>query len=382
MKICVDLSAGVHNRAGLGRYATELLTAITRQDAQTDYEIFYNRPSDAHVPDSLGRLNRHFVSLGDKPWRLSVSLAHAFRIPQVSLVGPADLFHATDHLLPYLPGTPTVFTLGDLTFLSHPQTHSRLNRLYLQWMMPTFLRLAGSVISISNSTHRDMQARYAPDPSKCFVVYPGIDSRFQPVLDRVRLNAVQEAYGLPSRFFLYVGTLEPRKNIPNLLRAFARARLEQVKLVIAGKQGWMFQPIFDLVQKLDLAQEVIFTGFVPDVDLPALYSLAEAFVFPSLYEGFGLPVLEAMACGTPVITSNVSSLPEVTGDAGLLINPLDEEQLAAAMRRLADDLDLQENLGQQGLARSAQFGWHRAAAETLDVYRHTMAKQRRKHGEP
>lgn len=370
----MDLSAGVHNRAGLGRYATELLTAITIQDTQTDYEIFYNRPHDAYVPDALGHLKRHSVPWGDKPWRLSVALAHVFRLPQTNLVGSGDLFHATDHLLPYLPGIPTAFTLGDLTFLSHPQTHSRLNRLYLQWMMPTFLRRAGSVISISNSTHRDMQARYAPDPSKCFVVYPGIDSRFQPVLDRARLNAVQEAYGLPSRFFLYVGTLEPRKNIPALLRAFARARLDQVKLVIAGKQGWMFQPIFDLVQKLDLAQEVLFTGFVPDADLPALYSFAEAFVFPSLYEGFGLPVLEAMACGTPVITSNVSSLLEVTGEAGLLINPVDEEELAAAMRRLTDDPDLRETLRELGLARSAQFGWHRAAAETLDVYRDTIAR--------
>lgn len=374
MKIGMDLSAGVHHRAGLGRYATELLTTLVNRDGQHEYSIFYNRPRDAQVPTSLSKLPKHTVPLGDKPWRLLVSMAHLFRLHQTRSVGSVDIFHATDHLLPYLPGTATVFTLGDLTYLSHPQTHARLNRLYLQWMMPTFLRRADAVIAISKSTHRDMLSHYGLDASKCFVIYPGFDSRFHPVQDRGNLNSVQEMYGLPGRFFLYVGTLEPRKNLPNLLRAFAAAGNEQLTLVIAGKKGWMYQPIFDLVQTLRIDRKVLFTGFIADEDLPALYSLAEAFVFPSLYEGFGLPVLEAMACGTPVITSNVSSLPEITNDAAFLVDPLNIEGMSAAIQQLAEDANLRQELSQRGLRQASQFGWQRSAAETLNVYQYVMAK--------
>jgi glycosyltransferase involved in cell wall biosynthesis len=371
----MDLSAGVHGRAGLGRYATELLTTLASQDKQTDYSIFYNRPQDAHIPPALRHLQRYVTPLSDKPWRLRVSMAHLFRLSQSTGVGSVDLFHATDHLLPYLPETSTVFTLGDLTYLSHAQAHARLNRLYLRLMMPTFLRRAEAVISISHSTHRDMQTTYRIDVSKCFVIYPGIDNRFQPVIDAASLTSVQGKYGLPDRFFLYVGTLEPRKNLSNLIRAFAAAQLEDVILVIAGKKGWMYQPIFDLVQTLGIEQKVIFTGFVADEDLPALYSLADAFVFPSLYEGFGLPVLEAMACGAPVLTSNISSLPEITGDAALLIDPLNVEEITAAIRRLANDAGLRQELRRQGVIRAAQFSWHRAGAETLEVYRYVFEKR-------
>jgi glycosyltransferase involved in cell wall biosynthesis len=238
--------------------------------------------------------------------------------------------------------------------------------------MPRFLRAADVIIAVSECTRRDAVRLYGIDQAKIRVVYEGVNPRFRPLDDREQLEALRHRYALPARFLLYVGTIEPRKNLPALFEAFKQIGLPGVKLVIVGKKGWLYDETFARLQALGLEREVVFTGFVPDDDLPGLYTLAEAFVFPSLYEGFGLPVLEAMACGTPVITGNVSSLPEVMGDAGILVAPGDVGGLVTALKRVLTDSHLRAQMSAKGLAQARKFTWEKAAQETLAVYRRVM----------
>lgn len=372
MRIAIDLSPTVHGRAGLGRLAGEMTAALLALETEHCFVAFYNAAGRASVTPPFDKMAQASIPTADKPWRFQVLLAQWLRRPQRGLFadggGPVDLFHATDHLLPYLPGTRMLFTLGDLTFLSHGHTHATLNRTFLRLMMPLFLRRADGIVTISRSTQQEMERYYGPLPTPSHVIYPGVDSRFQPVTDTRSLEAVRDRYRLPARFVLYVGTIEPRKNLPVLIRAFGQAAPSGVDLVLAGKKGWLYAETFAQVEALGLADQVHFTGFVEDADLPALLSLPELFVYPSLSEGFGLPVLEAMACGAPVITSNVSSLPEVAGDAGLLVDPLDVAALAAAMQTVLAEPARREVMAAAGRKQAAHFSWRRCAQETLALY--------------
>lgn len=372
MNICIDLSPAVHSRAGLGRLAHELTAALLALESEHSFVAFYNAAASAQVVAPFEQMAQIPLKTTDKPWRMGVLLAHLLRRPQEKLFAGSqryvDVFHATDHLLPFLPNTRTVFTLGDLTFLSHAHTHATLNRTFLRLMMPHFLRRADGIIAISESTRRDMERHYGPLATPSRVIYPGVHKRFHPVTDEGLLDGVRARYQLPDRFVLYVGTIEPRKNLPVLLRAFQQAAVEGVKLVIGGKKGWMYAETFALAQSLGLAERVIFTGFVADDDLPALLSLADLFAFPSQYEGFGLPVLEAMACGAPVITSDISSLPEVAGDAALLVDPTDVNALAQAIRRVLGDAGMRSAMGEKGIRQAGRFSWQRCAQETLAFY--------------
>ena len=206
----------------------------------------------------------------------------------------------------------------------------------------------------------------------------GCDPRFQPVADKAALKSVRRRLKLDDAYILHVGTIEPRKNLSTLVRAYARLRREHrltPELVLAGEPGWMYQPTVRLVEELGLRNSVHFIGRVPAAELPAVYSAADLLVFPSLYEGFGLPPLEAMTCGTPVVASNVSSLPEVVGDAGLLVDPRDETALAEAMFRALTDTDLRQQMRERGLQRAKGFSWERCARETLAVYAEAIKLQ-------
>ncbi len=286
-----------------------------------------------------------------------------------------DLFHATEHLLPRLSSVRTVFTLHDLIFLFHPETHKPLNRWFLTLMMPRFLRAADAVIAVSECTRRDAVRAYGIPEEKITVIYEGVSPRFRPASPEA-IQAVRAKYRLPERFILYVGTIEPRKNLTALLEAYAalqsRNTQHAARLVIVGKKGWLYEGFFRRLRELGLEERVYFTGYVPDEDLPALYSAADLFVFPSLYEGFGLPVLEAMACGVPVVCSNTSSLPEVAGDAALLADPTDIRALAAAMERALTDEALRASLRARGLERARQFTWEEAAKRTVEVYHQVL----------
>lgn len=369
MRIALDVSAAVHHRAGIGRYAQELAAALMALDTDHELVAFFNQPDAARVDAPLDQLPAIPCPWASKPWRVRVLLAHLLRRPQDGLLPGVALFHGTDNLLPWLKRIRRVFTVHDLAFRFYPETHTPLNRWFLRLMLPRFLRHADAVIAVSESTRRDVVREYAIAESKVTVVREGVAPLFRPVSPAEQVD-VRRRYQLPDRFILFVGTIEPRKNIVTLLQAY-RALLDRdlgLRLVVVGAQGWLGTPLQTKLRALGLEDEVTFAGFVADEDLPAVYSAADLFVFPSLYEGFGLPVLEAMACGVPVITSNTSALPEVAGAAGLAVAPRDVAGLAEAMRHVLAAEPLRQELRARGLAQAARFSWERAAWETLAVY--------------
>ncbi len=375
MRICIDTSPAVHRRAGLGRYAQELLAALLVADTDNEYVAFYHRPRDAQIEPPLDRVPHLTSNLGTKPWRFAALFAQSLRIPQDRMFPGIDLFHATDHLLPRLSRVRTVFTLHDLIFRLYPETHKPLNRWFLTLVMPRFLKAADAVIAVSEHTKRDAVRFYGLDEAKIHVIYEGVDARFRPASAEA-MARVRRDHGLPPQFILSLGTIEPRKNLTSLLEAYhgLRVRGSEARLVIVGQKGWLYEGFFRRLHELGLENEVVFTGFVPDADLPALYSAAELFVFPSLYEGFGLPVLEALACGAPVVTSNRSSLPEVAGDAALLVDPTSVADLQATMTTVLESQDVRADLKARGPRQAARFSWDKAARETLALYQSVFTR--------
>jgi len=378
VKIAVDFTPAIQRHAGIGRYAEELARALVALRGGPDpprqgdeIRLFYTDPQGRLPAPPLDALPRQMLRWANKPWRMRVLLSSYARLPMDSLLGDADVFHATDHLLPPLRRVHSVFTLYDLSFLKYPETHLPLNRWFSRLMMPLFLRRAGAVISISQHTKADAVRYYGLDESKIHVIPLGVDSRFHPAHDRAILATVRARYHLPDRFILSVGTIEPRKNLLTLLRAYERLRATADgthRLVLVGTRGWRAEQFLAALASSPVRHEVVLAGPVPDVDLPLVYGAADLFVYPSLYEGFGLPPLEAMACGVPVIASSAASLPEVVGDAGLLVDPHSAEELAAAMRRVLGDETLRGALRMKGLARASSFSWSETARRTYEVY--------------
>jgi len=376
LPIVVDVSPAVHHRAGLGRYAGELVKALIPL-LPGRLAIFYHDAGRADRFPPLDALPARPHPWPAKPWRLRVMLAHLLRRPMDALVGPAALFHATDHLLPPFRAIPSVFTLHDLIFRLYPETHMPLNRWFLTLMMPRFLRRADAVIAVSECTRRDAIRWYRVPEERLYVIPEGVDPRFRPAPPEA-IAALRARYGLPERFILYVGTIEPRKNLPTLFAAYRSllARWPDLGLVVAGRVGWRTEGTFRALRALGLEGRVRFLGYVPEADLPALYSAAAVFAFPSRYEGFGLPPLEAMACGTPVVVSDVAALPEVVGEAGLRVPPDDPAAWAAALAAVLSDPSLRARLQGDGLRQAARFRWSEAARRTVAVYEAVMRGRR------
>lgn len=370
MRICIDISPAAHRKAGLGRHARELAERAHRLDILNDYTLFTYQPSRGQVPPSLAHLPTYSVPWPAKPWRMSVLLAHYARVPQDGLVPGVALFHGTDHLLPYFRRIRTVFTLHDLIPLLFPEFHLPLNRWFLNLMFPRFLRRADAIVAVSECTKKDAIRIYGTPEEKITVIYNGVDARFHPVRDAETLRRVRAAYRLPEAYILYVGTIEPRKNLARLLDAYHALRQAGYphKLAIVGAKGWLYQPVFDRIAALGLQDEVIFPGYIADEDLPAVYSGAALFAFPSLYEGFGIPPLEAMACGVPTLVSDTSSLPEVVGDAALQVSPTDTGAIKAGMERILSDAALARQLAGRGPERARMFTWDKAARQLVDLY--------------
>ena len=357
----------------------ELVAALARLDGQTDYRLFVAGARRAQLPAPPGS---NFVwrptAITPRNW---ARIWHRARLPYPieAITGRTALLHATDFTLPpTLSGTRTLLTVHDLSFVRVPETASPPLKAYLDAVVPRSVRRADHILADSHATRDDLIALYGTSPEKITVLWSGVDARFAPIVDTARLQAVRARYRLPDRpFLLSVGTVQPRKNYVRLIEALARLRadLPDLGLVIAGGKGWLEDPIYAALNRFGLQDAVVFTGFAADDDLPALYTLAHAVALPSLYEGFGLPVLEAMACGTPVVTSKLSSLPEVAGDAALLVDPLDVDALTAALRRLVTDESLRATLRERGLARAATFTWERAARQLLGVYSQMLSRQ-------
>jgi len=377
MRIGIDYTAAAHQGAGIGRYTRGLIRALTHLDRRNEYRLFVAGGGgpfgQARWPSNV-RLR--IIPLSQ---RNLTRIWHRLRIPLPVEVftGLLDIFYSPDFVLPPVWRARTLLTVHDLSFVRYPQTADpRLYR-YLNVAVPRSVQRADHILADSRNTARDLTELWGVPPERISVLYSGVEPRFRPLTDGADLARVRRRYGLPSHFILSVGTLQPRKNYERLIQAFGQLREiaedRSYHLVIVGDRGWLYEPIFDCVRRLGLEGEVLFPGFVADEDLPALYTLADLFAFPSLYEGFGLPVLEAMACGTPVVCSNASSLPEVAGEAALLVDPLDVEGWAEAMRRALEDEELRRELVARGLAQARRFTWERAAEELLEICRALQA---------
>jgi glycosyltransferase involved in cell wall biosynthesis len=285
---------------------------------------------------------------------------------------PPDVLFVPAHVLPLVHPRASLVTIHDLGYLYFPETHPWLQRLYLDLSTRWNARAAAHILADSKATKSDLVDRYDTPPEKITVAYPGRDETLAPVRDPVAIQEIKGRYGIDGDYFLYLGTLQPRKNLARLIAAFTTLQAEVV-LVLAGKRGWLYDDLFAQVQHLGLDRRVVFPGYVRDEDKAALLSGALAFVFPSLHEGFGLPVLEAQACGCPVITSTTSSLPEVAGDAALLVDPADTAAIAAAMQCIAGEPALRESLIERGCANVHHFSWPACAQTVLSAIKQCAA---------
>ena len=368
MTIYLDISAAVHRRAGLGRYAENLARALATANPDR-YTLFYNRERGITPLLGLAHVPTRTIALGYKPWRMLVWLGQLALVGFDRLLPDAELFHATEHLLLPLRGIPTVLTVHDLIFRHLPAHHKPLNRWYLNAGLPLYCHRADHIIAISECTQRDLIAAYDLPPEKVTVIYEAADPAFRPAAPE-HIARVCARYDLPDRYLLFVGTIEPRKNLTRLLAAFEVVHAEGLTddLVIVGKRGWLYDDFFARLEASPVRDAVLFPGYVPDEDLPAIYAGAQTLILPSLYEGFGLPVLEAMACGTPVACSGTSSLPEISGDAALHFDPNDVESITDTLRCLLSDTDLRADLQRRGFEQAARFSWERVANETKAVY--------------
>ncbi len=350
MRIGIDTQSTLGRKTGIGLYTANLLRALRRVAPQHEYvELSWGRTEELRTDQRLR-------------WQ-------QWELPRRARAVRPDVLHVPGFDAPLWKPCPVILTVHDLIGLLFPANLPPVSRFYWSRWLPRTIRWADQVIADSEHTRRDLVQLLGIPAERIEVVYLGVDETLRPLKEQAALEAVRQEYGLPPAIILYVGTIEPRKGLDTLIAAYAASAAEiPHDLVITGKKGWYTEPLFRQVEALGLGQRVRFTDYVADEDLPGLYNLADLFVYPSRYEGFGLPPLEAMACGVPVVSSNAASLPEVVGNAALLVPPDDAEALAAAIRRVLDDEALQAEMRARGLERAKRFTWEETARRTAEIY--------------
>ncbi|MDI7277424.1 MAG: glycosyltransferase family 1 protein [Anaerolineae bacterium] len=376
LRVCVDYSPVANTRTGLGRYAEALgRHLLARDDVEASFYVATADPE--RVPEYAWPRMRTRWAWSARRWRASVLGAHLLGVRLDRRFAGVDLVHCTEHLLVPLRHVPAILTIHDVVYLTHPEWHLPWNHRFLSLAMPIFVRRARAIIAVSEFTRQEVVSLLQVPPEKVHAIHEGVDARFRPVREPERLAEVRVRYGIREPYVLFLGAIEPRKNLTLLLRAFAALLPEpgfRHQLVIAGGKGWLCDDVYATAAQLGLGDRCIFTGRVDDEDLPALYSGADVYAWPERYAGFGLPPLEAMACGAPVVCSNATSLPEVVGDAGLLLPPDDERPWVEALRRLAEDQALRRCLAEKGLERARRFTWEETARKTVELYRAVAAR--------
>ncbi len=370
MNIAINTLAFNRTKTGMGNYIVHLVDEITKLDKTITYIIVVHKATRSFFP--YGRSNIRYIVM---PSFLRNNLLRLgfeqFLLPILLIFWKVDVYHNPGFSLPLICPAKKIITIADMTFFSHGEYHTFFKKKYFKIMIPWATRTADAVLAISTNTKMDLLNYVHVPDDKIITTLLGVDNTFVAVNYRKAKKYLQERYNISGDYFLFIGMLEPRKNITGLIQAFAKiyGKNPTSKLVIVGKKGWMYEDIFRMVEKEKLENSVVFTGFIPDKDLPLFYSAALAFVYPSFYEGFGIPVIEAMACGCPVITSNISSLREIAKGAAILVDPKNQEELIAAMDYLITNKKVREELILLGLERAQQFNWKETAVKTLKVYK-------------
>ena len=378
-RIGIDVTSAVVQGGGIGRYTRELVRALAHEGSAHkgsahEYRFFSaKRPSILPVPNPLPEgkhISNHVAPLGER-WLYRLWYRLRLPLPVQLVTGRLDLFHSPDFVLPPVSGgIPTLLTVHDLSFAHYPEVFPEPLVRYLNTVVPWSVGRASHILADSQATKDDLVALWDTPAEKVTVLYSGVDPRFRPVESGEAITAVRQRYNLGDvPYILAVGTVQPRKNYQMLIRAFAPLAGKCThNLIIAGGKGWLYDEMMAEVGRQGLDGRVHFIGFVADDDLPALYSGAALYVFPSLYEGFGLPLLEAMGCGVPILTSDASSLPEVAGNAAVQLSPHDEAAWTAAMSQLLGDDARRVKMVAAGFRQARQFSWRKSAKQLLGIY--------------
>jgi glycosyltransferase involved in cell wall biosynthesis len=369
MRIGIDATALPPQPVGAGNYIIHLVRALVALDSGDEFVIFAQQggASLINIPDGNGV---EWIILPDRNPGIRL-IWEQISFPKLVQRSGVDLLHSLHYTRPVWLPCKSVVTYHDMTFFLYPHLHARSKRVFFPMAIRASARQADALIAVSESTRQDAIRILGIPPQKITTAQLGVDPSFTPISDIEQKRRIAEKYHLPKKFILYVGLVEPRKNLPKLISAYKKSVDNGIehKLVVVGRYGWMYEEVFRQIEALNLKDNVFLAGYISQEDLPMVYNLASLFVYPTLYEGFGLPSLEAMACGLPVISTNVSSLPEIIGDAGVLVPPDDVDSLYQAIQKVLKDEKLSEDLIQKGLEQAAKFTWERTARSTLQVYR-------------
>lgn len=374
--IGIDYTPAYEQGGGIGRYVRELVTALSKLDYDTAYRLFVSGyKDDRHIT-----FPPHFLiepTVITPKWLARIWHRARIPLPVECFTGSVDLFHATDFVLPpVLPRVKTLLTVHDLSFVRVPESASPSLKHYLDRVVPRSIASASHVLADSQATKDDIVALYGVNTEKISVLLSGVDQCFSLLQSDSVLMTTRNKYHLGTFPYIFsVGTVQPRKNYGRLIQALARLRDRDIDihLVVAGGKGWLDSPIYGTISEMRMQDYVHFIGYADDADLPALYQAATCLAFPSLYEGFGLPILEAMSSGIPVLSSNISSLPEVAGDAAILIDPYNVDEMTSGLYQLITDETLRTQLITKGRSRAQEFTWAKSASQLLGIYQNLLA---------
>ncbi len=379
MRVGINISKVLDVHTGVGRFTNNLCKSISKIGSTCDYFLYTT--SEIYRLSGIDHKAIHVKKAGIVTRNNTLRILwEQIVLPFYSLDDRLDLFHYTDHASSILQRRhPFIITVHDIAFIRFPHLFNKSRQIYKKYIFEKSISKADVIIVPSNSTKKDILHYCGIKSSKVKIVNYGVERRFRPIGD---VEAYRLENSLPLKMILNIGTLEPRKNVISLIRAFKKLKvkgLKDYKLVIVGDKGWLYNRIFKEIESSNMRNEVLFPGIIKDDDLPMLYNCADIFVYPSLYEGFGLPILEAMACGIPVITSNTSSLPEVVGEAGIMVGPTDINSLCEAMYNVLTNNELRQHLSSKGLERSKLFSWEDTARKILEIYKETLLENRSLH---
>lgn len=366
MKIGLVTNMMDGQNAGIGRYTENLVKNLLLIDKKNEYYLIHSNKKKYDFKGNYQEIRLPFFD--SIPKKLTTG---AFLFEKICSEYKLDILHDLGQISPFFfkSKTKKILTIFDLSPILFPRFFTKLTNIYTK-LFPTILKNTDHIITVSENSKKDIIKIFDIPKEKITVTYLSVEDKFKPIRDKIYLELIRKKYSLPKRFILFVGTIEPRKNLTSLLSAFSDIKKNklEIKLVIVGKMGWLQNDIFKKIKQLDIEQDVIFTGFVEEKDLPYFYNLAKLFVYPSLYEGFGFPVLEAMACGCPVITSPTSSLSEITGNAAILLNPTDTRNMTKVILNTVSNKKLRSKLIEYGLSHVKKFNWQNCAKNTLKVY--------------